>query len=418
MDPKPTSEPIMSFEHEFKAIGKYISTLPVFSDHDHHERDKFFHKGMTLDKLINQTYVSWTGYQSDGSAESRAALLDNVRFNSYYTWFEKGLQALHNIDEPITVDNWDAISAKITARYAGDSDFHWQSMLDAGFERMILDAYWDPGDDDGHGEVFVPTFRIDKFLYGFHRESIAPNEFAVWDRYSFDGGDLDDYVENMRAIIGERVQAGKAVAFKCAEAYNRDIHFVPDDKAAAEEAFGLHPDKISQGQRLAFSNYIFNRCCELAGELDMPFQIHTGLAILSGSQPMNFEPIIAKYPHTRFVLFHSGFPWTHQVAGLAHNYRNALPSLTWTATICTSSAIRALHDFIDVASSCNEITWGSDCWTPEESVGTLLAWRFVVARALAERLVDGRCTANDAEALAQKLMYENGRNVYCPNWKP
>ncbi len=283
---------------------------------------------------------------------------------------------------------------------------------------MILDAYWDTGSDAGHPEEFVPTFRIDKVLYGFHRESIAPDDFAVWDRYGFDGENLDDYVQHMRTFISQRVHAGKAVAFKCAEAYNRDIHFTPDDKAAAIEAFGVHPDKITPRQRHAFSNYIFNRCCELAGELDIPFQIHTGLAKISGSQPMNFEPIIAKYPQTRFVLFHSGFPWTHQAVGLAHNYRNALPSLTWTATICTSSAVRALNDFIDVASSCNEITWGSDCHGPEDSIGTLLAWRFVVAKALAERLIDGRCTAGDAEALARKLMYENGRNVYCPNWRP
>ncbi len=56
----------MSFEHEFKAIGKYISTLPVFSDHEHHVPDTFFDEGVSLDKLINRSYVSWTGYQSDG----------------------------------------------------------------------------------------------------------------------------------------------------------------------------------------------------------------------------------------------------------------------------------------------------------------------------------------------------------------
>jgi len=127
---------------------------------------------------------------------------------------------------------------------------------------------------------------------------------------------------------------------------------------------------------------------------------------------MLLEPIIARYPQTRFVLFHSGYPWIHVVGGLAHNYPNALPSLTWTPTISTSAAVEALNDYIDVASSINTITWGSDCWVPEDSVGALLAWRHVVARALAERMEYGLLDRRNAEILACKLMYENGHYVY------
>jgi predicted TIM-barrel fold metal-dependent hydrolase len=169
---------------------------------------------------------------------------------------------------------------------------------------------------------------------------------------------------------------------------------------------------LSAEQKGLFGNYIFNRCCELAAELDLPFQIHTGLAQLAGSQPLRLEPILARYPRTRFVLFHSGYPWVHEVAGLAHNYSNVLPSLTWTPIISTSAAIRALHEYLDVAHSVNTITWGSDCHVAEESIGALLAWQFVVAKVLTERLADGRLTVKQAEELARKLMVENGRRVY------
>jgi len=402
----------MNSSDQFRGIYDYISSLPVFSDHDHHQTDEFFAEDITLDKLLNNSYVAWTGYSCDGSDETRETLLDNVRFNSYFTWFQAGLKKAHDIDDDISLENWHEVSARISARYAKDKDFHWKSLLDNGYERLILDTYWDPGNDNGHAEVFVPTFRIDKFTYGYHGEAIAPNEFAVWQKYGFEGGSLEDFVEMMRATIRASHEEGKVVALKCAEAYNRNINFLPDDADAAREAFGTHPDKITSQQQIAFSNYIFNRCCELADELGVPFQVHTGLAKLSGSEPMNLEPIIAKYPQVNFVLFHSGYPWTHQAAGLAHNYANVSPSLTWTATICTSSAIRTLHDFIDVASSINNITWGSDCWTVEESVGAMLAWRFVVAKVIAERLADGRASRRDGEELARKLMYENGRHVY------
>ena len=193
---------------------------------------------------------------------------------------------------------------------------------------------------------------------------------------------------------------------------HRPISFLPDDREAAERAFGKSPEKITREEKILFGNYIFNRFCELAEQMDVPFQVHTGLAQLSGSNPMNLEPIIARYPKTRFVLFHSGFPWIHEAAGLAHNYPNVLPSLTWTATICTSAAVRALQDFIDVAPSVHTIAWGSDCWTAEESVGALLAWQHVAARAIGERLDHGLLRAAEAESLARKLMFENGRGIY------
>ncbi len=408
----------MATAQEFDALYKYVSALPVFSDHEHHRPDSFFAEKVTLFKLLENSCVAWTGLDCGETAESRRKWLEAVRFNSYFRWFEKGLQQVHGLEGEITAENWDAISEKISARYAEDADFHWRALPDHGYERLILDTYWQPGHDDGHPEIFIPTYRIDKFMYGYHGESIAPDDFPVWQRYGFSGGTLDDFVEMMQATIRARHKQGKVAALKCAEAYNRSIDFLPDDRSAAQKAFGQHPSRISEQLKLAFSNYIFNRACEVAEELNVPFQIHTGLGQLAGTEPMKLRLIIVKYPKVRFVLFHAGFPWMHEAAGLVHEYPNALPNLTWMPTLCTSAAIRVLDDYIDLAYSCGFITWGSDCWAPEESVGAMLAWRLVVTKVLAERLADGQLTASDAEMLARKLMYENNRNVYCPNWKP
>jgi predicted TIM-barrel fold metal-dependent hydrolase len=402
----------MKNQGSFSDIYDLVSTLPVFSDHEHHRTDEFFLSKMTLDRLFQNSYVAWTGYTPNETTESRKKFLDNVRFNSYFIWFEKGLQKVYGIEEPVTVESWEGISQKVEDAYSKDRDFHWKTLKQSGYEKLVQDSYWNPGDDNGHEEILIPTFRIDKFMYGYHPEVIAPDEFMTWERYGFTGGSLDDYVEMMKDIVRKQYKRGKVVALKCAEAYYRTIAFLPDDKESAKKVFGMHPSSVTREQELVFSNYIFNRCCELAAELDIPFQVHTGLARLSGSQPMKLEPVIAKYPDTNFVLFHSGYPWVHEVAGLAHNYRNVFPSLTWTATISTTAAVRALHEFIDTASSINKITWGSDCWVPEESTGALLAWRYIVAKVLSERLNDRLIHANDVEILAKKLMHGNGRGIY------
>jgi len=394
------------------AIERDVSALPVFSDHEHHLPDGFFSEGLSLEKCLARSYVDWTGFAPKGTASSRASFLDNVRFNSYYVWFERGFQAMHGVTEPITVERWDVLSELLRHHHAVDPDLHWKALLRGGYERLIQDAYWNPGDDMGHPEAFVPTLRIDKFLYGYHPDQVAPDDIYPWKHYGFEGGSLDDYVALMRETIIQRHASGLVAALKCAEAYNRGLDLGEDDRAAAEAAFGRRPEIVSPEARRLFSNYIFHRCCELAIELNVPFQIHTGLANLSGSNPMHLIPILERYPLARFVLFHTGYPWTAEAAGLAHNYMNVYPSLTWTATICTSAAMRALHDLIEVSCSINRITWGSDCWVPEESLGALLAWRFIVSRVLAERVDDGRLRPGDVETLAEKLMYGNGRAIY------
>lgn len=393
------------------AIATRVRALPAFSDHNHHQPDSFFQTPLTLDRLITTSYAAWTGH-APADASQRQAFWDKARFNSYFYWLEQGIRQTHGLETPLTLENWETVSDRIARRHAADPHFHVDVLRREGYERILLDAYWRPGDDNGHPDLFTPAFRIDKFLYGTHAEAIAPNDYAVWREMQFTGGTLDDYVDRMRAWIRERHAAGAVAALKCAEAYFRSLDFQPDDPAAARRVFGGHPRDRSPEDLRLFGNFIFNRACELAAELDLPFQIHTGLAQLAGSAPMRFENTLLRHPHTRFVLFHSGYPWIHQVAGLAHNHANVCPSLTWTATISTSAAVRALHEYIDVARSIQTLSWGDDCWTAEESVGALLAWRWIVTSVLTERYNDGRLSAEEVEPLAEQLLFKNGYTLY------
>ena len=396
----------------FDSLTRDILDMSVFSDHEHHLPDEHFRQPVTLTSLLAQSYVGWLGYTPGDTPESRAAYLGHVRHNTYYVWFERGLLAAHGLDGPIKADNWNVVSDTVTAAHAANPDLHIDLLLRAGYERLILDTYWNPGDDDGHPDLFAPTFRIDKFMYGHHADAADKDGFNPWKSYGFTGKTLDEYVEFMRAYIRQRHDAGRVVAFKNAEAYRRPITFAADDRAAALDAFGKPRAALSDAQWMLFGNYIFHRCCELAAELDVPFQLHSGLALIGGSDPAHLIPILEKYPQTRFVLFHAGYPWIHTIAGLAHNYTNACPSMTWMPTISSTAAVRALNEFLDVAQSARTITWGSDCWVSEESVGAVMAWRWVVARTLADRIDMGLLRIRDAGKLAEGLMFANNRYMY------
>jgi len=72
----------------------------------------------------------------------------------------------------------------------------------------------------------------------------------------------------------------------------------------------------------------------------------------------------------------------------------------------------ALHEFIEVVQSGDLIGWGGDAFTSEEAFGALLAWRYVVARVLSEKVEGGYLSLSAAEKLAHKLMYANGAKRY------
>lgn len=415
----------MSYKTDFANIYDLVDSHKVFSDHEHHHPDGFFGAGVDLAKLIANSYVFW---MVDGGLDAilrdKAAFIDAVRHNSYFRWMQKGMQRVHGTDMPVDADTWADYDGIVSAAYR-DPDFHWKTLSRHGYETLILDTYWDPGSDDGHPEIFKATFRVDKLSYGHHPDAAAvesgplfdPSLLYPWKHYGFSGTTLDDYVDMAQALIARLYAENRIVSLKTAIAYNRTVDFYPDDKELALRAWRKPPDEITAQELVHFGNYIFHRCFETAAKHDIPVQVHTGLADLRGSDPMLVERLLVDYPSIRFVLFHSGYPWTSQVAALAHNHRNAFPSLTWTPIISTAAAVRTLDEYIDVAPSINTITWGSDCWLPEESVGAQLAWKYVVATVLCDRFRNGLLRAADVDVLARKLMSANGRHVYLKHGK-
>ena len=127
---------------------------------------------------------------------------------------------------------------------------------------------------------------------------------------------------------------------------------------------------------------------------------------------MKFEPTIRRHPKTRFVLLHQGYPWTSEVAALAHTYPNVYPDTTWMPLISTTAAIRSLDELLETTPSCEKIGWGGDAWTFEETLAALLAWKHVVASVLAHRVDCGYMTKSRAFDLSRKLLGENVRGIY------
>jgi hypothetical protein len=395
----------------YKRLLELIETLPVISSHEHLLPDEV-QRALNLDLLFENSYLKMLDTTPGCSAEEHAYFLDKCRNNSLFVWLEKSLMRIYGLKEKINPENWEDLSVMIRKKHALP-DAHLDILRNiAGYRRAIQDAYWDYASNNGHPEMLSPTMRTDMFVTSFHPE-VADHDGNSPFRHFPEAptADFGDYLSFIESLF-TRWREGGAVAMKLASAYERPIQFDLVDRATAADIFLKNPAVVSPVDRKAYGDFMFHWFCELAARLEVPFQVHTGLGKLNGSDPLLLEPSIAWHRGTLFVLFHAGYPWYDTMAGLARAHSNVIVDMVWVPLLSPTGAVLALHEILEVSLSSDRICWGGDARTAEEAFGTLLAWRYVLAKVLAEKVDDGYLEVSEAETLAHKLMYRNVAKLY------
>jgi hypothetical protein len=422
---------------EFSA---YAENRPKISTHCHQLPGREL-RAFDLEALLRNSYVNWCGVSWDSSPHSRQAFLAKVRSNSFFVWLEKSLIRLYGESTPLTISSWQAWSDRIQAAYQDPS--HPRQVLagQCGYRRMLLDAYWNPGDDNDSPEFFAPAYRVNAFFFGYSavaKDHDGNNPYDLSPRTFI--SNLDEYIDWVRQnIIGH--QASGCVALKIPIAYDRGLDFepVPADHASLAFArltasFAREPIQTDQtgsdravpsnlppaiGQSEAasprdvktFQDYLFFQICRLAAELDLPVQIHTGMGQGHRTNAAHLQQAIQRFPATRFVLLHCSYPWIQDVSMLVDKYPNVFPDLSMLPLISTHASITMLHELIERA-TLDRIFWGCDTWTAEESFGALLAFRHVLASALAEKVFDGYFSRADAFLIIDGILFKNPQRFY------
>lgn len=392
----------------YEKILEIAANTKTINTHSHHREDEFF-VDFNLDKLLRETYISWCGADFGNSEESRKNYLDKVRFKSYFVWLQKALKGLYDIKEDLSAGNWDYYSDKINSSHKNNA---WHKKILKSYcryEKVILDTYWDPGSDNKYPEIFSPTFRTNPLFFGYGKDAFDHNGNNVYKLYNKEFTDIDDYVLFIRNIIKDKVKSG-CVAIKNAMAYDRTLDFSEGSRNKARQVFE-NRENITETDIRHFQDYIFQEICMVAAELDIPVQCHTGMGRLEKTNALNLLNIIKSNPDTKFVLFHGGFPWTDDIAGLLHTHQNVYCDLCWLPIVSPTAAEYTLHQLIEIGTS-DKISWGCDTWTSEESYGAKIALNNVLAGVLAEKVEKKYFNINDAECIIKNILYGNPKSLY------
>lgn len=404
----------------FNEYMQYMIGKPVISTHSHHLPDgEYFPKEekspFTLNKLLGHSYSSpeWTSIQIDNSRESRQNFLNQMKFNSYFVWLQKALREIYKMDENLTPENWDEFSSRIETAHQ-DKNFHIKLLEeDCNYKKIVLDTFWQPGFDNGKLDLFTPTYRIDMYMYGWNDRQTCNNGGNPLISHKDENphySNLDEYLEFTKAQI-LRMKAKGCVALKSAIAYHRGNNFLLTPKNKAKAVFEKKAEDITTADIKCFQDYVFHAICKIAVEVDLPFQVHTGMAQLRKSNGMNLLDAIENNPDTKFILFHGNYPWVDDYLGLLHNYQNIYPDICWMPILSTSRAVSALKEIIEIGTQ-DKICWGCDTWTSEESMGALMAARFVFARTMTDLVNDGYFSKENGFEFIDNILYNNAKYLY------
>jgi hypothetical protein len=287
-------------------------------------------------------------------------------------------------------------------------------MRRAGVERIVTDPFLDPLLDvrSALGDGYRSVARANALAVGWHPASTDHNGnsgHALARALGVDVESFDAYVAFLERFVDTLAERGQ-VAVKLALAYDRDLCFDPPDEAAARRAWG-RPDPSAE-ERKAFGDLVVDRLCALAGERDVPVQMHLGTAVIRGSHPLNAAGLVERHPGTRFLLMHLAYPWSRDLLGMAFVYRNIWLDLTWSFLLSPSHFRLALHEAIDVLPDESRMMLGGDSWHPEESYGALGLARRLIAEVLAEKVRDGELDDAGARRLATRILHANARSFF------
>jgi hypothetical protein len=410
-----------------QSIRHFIAATGIVDVHEHHIPEILLSPDVNLLQLFQQSYAGWTQARpytlpsetrehdpmlaatGPTTWEALQPFLETSGSNSFVRNLVRGITELHGAGEgAITRDNWEALDAAVRRQHRRP-DWCREVLQRAAIERSITDPYTDPLLDarQALGANYNSVVRINSLACGWHpqsRDHNGNNAQSLLRRLGLEPASFDDYLAALETLVdgmGSRHQ----VALKNALAYDRDVAFDEADEGLARQAWGKASP--SPAERKAFGDFIVDRLCRMAGERDLPVQMHLGTAIIRGSHPLKVASLVERHPRTRFLLMHLAYPWSRDLLGMAFVYRNIWLDLTWSLLISPSHFKLALHEAIEVLPDESRMMFGGDNWHVEETYATMKLARQLIGEVLDEKLAAGYCRQEDAQRLAARILREN-----------
>ncbi|RLF13761.1 MAG: hypothetical protein DRJ66_07250 [Thermoprotei archaeon] len=398
-----------------KKLRDEIALIWTFDTHEHiYPYHVIVEKKPTIFEILEGSYVSWiTRIPKKGDYTKLAKCLRRIRGNAFLRSCIKAIRDLHGVD----ISDFSELSLKEASRrimkaYLNE-DWQREVFKRARIEKCILDPYWNIWIERYDKELFVLALRINMFLFGYNREARDHNgnsPYLLAEKLNYDIETFDDYLCFIDYVLKTAKERGY-ICLKSALAYDRTLRFDDVSEEEARAIFGKSEKELSIADKKKFGDFIMHYILSKADELSFPIQIHTGLALIEGSNPLNLVSLFRKYPNVKFILFHGGYPWTSEIAALLLSFSNVYADLCWLPIISPTAAKRLLMELIEVTGG-RRIMWGGDCWVVEGTYGALMMMKKILVDVLTYYVEKRYLTVSDAIDIASAILRTNAKEVF------
>ena len=313
-------------------------------------------------------------------------------------------------DENVADSNWEKLNETIKRK---TSDPGWYHHVTVDVCRLATQVRNIPWFEDWEPEYFTAVLRMEPALQ-LHDKGTRESLEKHLDK-SFDS--LKSIKQGLADLVEEYKNRG-SVGIKLAHAYGRTLasENISEDIAANVFAKALSGGSLSSGEVKQLQDHIIFFLAGLAGDMDLVFQIHTGVqgnwGVIPNSDPLLLIPLIHANRSTRFDLFHAGYPYSREMGMLGKHAPNVWLNMCWMYVITMEGSRQSLSEWIDLVPGDRILGFGSDVGWPEFIYGHLVMARSCIADVLAQKVERDFLSREVALDLVKKMLRDNAIGLY------
>lgn len=313
-------------------------------------------------------------------------------------------------DDDVTDHNWEKLNENIKQK---TSDPNWYDHVTYNVCKLTTQVRNIPWFEDWEPQYFTAVLRMESALQ-LHDKGTRQSLERHLNR-TFDS--LKSLKQGLADLVEEYKNRG-SVGIKLAHAYGRTLasENIPEDVAQNIFAKALGGGSLSSGEVKQLQDHIIFFLARLAGEMNIVFQIHTGVQGTYGnipdSNPLHLIPLISENRKTRFDLFHAGYPYSREIGMLAKHWPNVWLNMCWMYVITMEGSRQSLSEWIDLVPGERILGFGSDVGFPEFIYAHLIMARSCIADVLALKVERDFISKRVAYDLVHKMLRNNAINLY------
>jgi len=412
-----------NFRDELLDIMRSIRTVDC---HSHTCLRKEYYSAGTRDLFNLMTYFErdiqgTTGkssgqlYENASSDEERWQIFKSVllktRNVSYWRHNVVMYQNLFGLeDDELDDTNWSSVNEQIKQKSA---DPDWYEYVTQNVCNLVTQVRNVPWFQDWEPEYFTAVLRMESALE-LHRKNVRE---SLEKHLNCSLTELDSLKKALSKLVEEYHQRG-AIGIKLAHAYGRtlDSQPIPEEKASAIFDKSLKEKELSWDEIKQLQDHIIYFLAGLAGDMNLVFQIHTGVqgnwGHIPDSNPLHLLPLIRAHRNTRFDLFHAGYPFSREMGMIGKHYPNVWLNMCWMYVITMEGSRQTLNEWLDLVPGERLLGFGSDVGWPEMIYSHLIMARSCIADVLTAKVERDFLSRTAAKELVRMMLRDNPVNLY------